>query len=57
VPVTEYGLRDGVDNTGELAIRIMANIPLRRMRILASLCLRDLKVYQICCQGAKHVKT
>jgi hypothetical protein len=34
----------------------VANIPLRRMRILASLRLQDLKAYQICCQGANHVK-
>jgi hypothetical protein len=47
VPVTEYGLGDGVDNIGELSILRMANIPLRRMRILASLRLRDLKACQI----------
>ena len=37
VPVAECGLRDGVDNIGELSISRMANIPLRRMRILTSL--------------------
>ena len=37
VPVAESGLRDGVDNIGELAIFRVVNIPLRRMRILTSL--------------------
>lgn len=41
VPVAEYGLRDGVDNIGELSILRVANIPLRRMRILTSLRLQD----------------
>ena len=30
VPVAESGLRDGVDNIGELSIPEVANIPLRR---------------------------
>jgi hypothetical protein len=34
----------------------VANIPLRRMRILASLRLRDLKSCQITFPGADHVK-
>ena len=42
VPVTEYGLRVGVDNIGELSSQTSGNIPLRRMRILASLRLQDI---------------
>jgi hypothetical protein len=37
VPDPEFGLRDGVDNIGELSISEMGNIPLRRMRIFTSL--------------------
>ena len=37
VPATEYGLRDGVDNIGELAPPEVVSIPLRRMRMLTSL--------------------
>jgi len=37
VPVTEFGLRDGVDNIGEFPLPEVANIPLRRMRVLTSL--------------------
>lgn len=41
VPVAEYGLREGVDNIGEIAIPRVAKIPLRRMRILTFLRLQD----------------
>jgi hypothetical protein len=51
VPATEFGLRDGVDNVGELSIFEVANIPLRRMRILTSLRLQANQCNRSCQNG------